>query len=47
MYLSIHDIVQLLLASTDTQTLNNAIEFTAKTYHEIGQMHAEQVCGSR
>ena len=28
---------------TDTSTLNNAIGFTAKTYHEIAEMHAEQV----
>lgn len=30
----------------DTSTLNNAIGFTAKTYHEIAELHAEQVgCG--
>ena len=33
----------LFLMNTDTQILNNAISFTAKTYHDIGQIHAEQV----
>ena len=36
-------ILQLMLTFTDAKTLNNAIAFTAKTYHEIGQLHAEQV----
>ncbi len=36
----------MLLTFTDTATLNLAIGFTAKTYHEIAELHAEQVgCG--
>lgn len=33
----------MLLTFADTSTLNNAIGFTAKTYHEIAELHAEQV----
>ena len=33
----------LLMTSTDAQILTGAISFTAKTYQDIGQMHAEQV----
>lgn len=36
----------MLHTFADTATLNGAIGFTAKTYHEIAELHAEQVgCG--